>query len=119
MVLGPNTRTQGSALTAGKQSEKAGKMDKRYVVLVSVNGRYLASRESHTDSLHEAQELFFLEILRLWRSAVYFDTDSVKTHGDETIAPGVYDIRIRIFDEVEDRDVHCAQIAYYPKEVEA
>lgn len=79
-------------------------MDKRYTVLVSVNGHYLVSRESHTDILHEAQELFFLEIIRLWRSA-----------GD-TIT-GVYEIRI--FDETEDRDVQCAQIAYYPKEVEA
>lgn len=79
-------------------------MNKRYTVLISVNGHYIESRESHTDSLHDAQELYFLEILRLWRSA-----------GD-TIT-GVYSIRI--FDEAEDRDVQCAQIAYYPKEVEA
>lgn len=102
MVLGPDRRTQGSALTAGKQSEKAGYM-KRYTVLVSVNGRYIECRESHTDSLHDAQELYFLEIIRLWRSA-----------GDT--APGVYEIRI--FDEIEDRDVQRAQIVCYPKEVE-
>ncbi len=79
-------------------------MDKRYTVLVSVNGHYIECRESHTDSLHDAQELYFLEIIRLWRS-------SGKS------APGVYEIRV--FDEVEDRDVQRAQVVYYPEEVEA
>ena len=79
-------------------------MNKRYTVLVSVNGHYIESRESHTDSLHDAQELYFVELLRTWHSL-----------GD-TIT-GV--CLIRIFDETEDRDVQCAQFAYYPKEVEA
>ena len=78
-------------------------MNKRYVVLVSVNGHYIECRESHTNSFHEAQELYFLEILRLWRSS-----------GDT--APGVYEIRI--FDETEDRDVQRAQIVYYQEDME-
>jgi hypothetical protein len=76
----------------------------RYTVLVSVNGHYIECRESHTNSLHDAQELYFLEIIRLWRSA-----------GDT--APGVYEIRI--FDEEEDRDIQRAQIVYFDGEVKA
>lgn len=79
-------------------------MNKRYTVLVSVNGHYIECRESHTDSLHEAQELYFLEIIRLWRSSGNAITG---------------DYEIRIFDEVDDRDVQRAQIVFYPKEVEA
>lgn len=76
-------------------------MNTRYTVLVSVNGHYIEVRESHTDRLSEAQELFFLEILRLWRSK------------GET-APGIYEIKI--FDENEDIEIQRAQLIYYPED---
>ena len=76
-------------------------MSRRYVVMVSLNDKYLPERE--TDSLQTAEE----DALAMYKRMDYV---LEKKPGQATIS---------IFDRDEDRLISCVWLTRYPKEVQA
>lgn len=87
-------------------------MEDRYVVMTSIDGRYVACREYQTESLKMAQQVFYSDTLRI--CSTYVSTDGVIYQNDRPIIPGCY--VVELFDKEEDRLLQRSEIVYYDPE---